>query len=72
MKIDIMFGLKILEIFDEICLFEDRKARKVVKIVHAWWYQASLLEQGEEIIFSTSLEKGAFVLPSADGLLMGF
>lgn len=35
MKIDIMFGLKILEIFDEICLFEDRKARKVVKIVHA-------------------------------------
>lgn len=49
-----------------------RETGKVVKIVHASRYQASLLQQGEEIIFSTSLEKGAFVLPSADGLLMGF
>ena len=49
-----------------------RNASKVVKMVHMSRDEASLLQQAEEIIFSTSLEKGAFVLSSADGLLMGF
>lgn len=61
--------------FHEIShLFEDGKIGGQGKLLRSFTRDGTKLHcwNREEIIFSTSLEKGAFVLPSADGLLMGF
>lgn len=72
MKIDIMFGLKILEIFDKICLFEDRKARKVVKIVQIVMVPSFIVGTGRGNNFQHVLGEGGICPPIRRRALNGF